>query len=107
MGVFNNPNGGTGLGRRGGTLILALLIAGFSYFKYCSSKTVNEFTGREQHVSITPEQEIAIGLNAAPEMIQQHKGLHPDQRAQDQVKKVGQRLVNNTIASKTPYQYDF
>jgi predicted Zn-dependent protease len=96
-----------GNGRTGGTIILALIIAGFSYFKYCSSKTINEYTGREQHVNITPDQEISLGLNSAPAMIQQHGGLHPDQRGQDYVKKVGQRLVNNTIAAKTPYQYDF
>lgn len=96
-----------GNGRTGGTIILALIIAAFSYFKYCSSKTINEYTGREQHVSITPDQEISLGLNSAPAMIQQHGGLHPDQRGQDYVKKVGQRLVNNTIAAKTPYQYDF
>lgn len=99
LGVNNN--------RVGGTLLLAIILAAFSYFKYCSSKTVNEYTGREQHVSISPEQEISLGLNSAPAMIQQHGGLHPDQRVQELVKKIGQRLVNNTIASKTPYQYDF
>ncbi len=96
-----------GAGRSKATLILALIIAGFSYFKYCSSKTINEFTGQEQHVSISAEQEIALGLNAAPEMMRQHGGLHPDRRAQDLLDQVGRRLVNNTIASQTPYQYEF
>jgi predicted Zn-dependent protease len=95
-------------GSRGkSSLLIALLIAGFSYYKYCSSKTINEYTGQEQHVSISPDQEIALGLNAAPAMMQQYGGLHPDQRAQNLVKTVGQKLVNNTIASKTPYKYDF
>jgi predicted Zn-dependent protease len=110
MNAYSQSEGGSlrmGGGRRIGGLVLALVIAGFSYFKYCSSKTINEYTGREQHVSISPEEEISIGLNAAPEMIQQHGGLHPDQRGQEQVNTVGQRLVNNTIASKTPYKYDF
>lgn len=93
--------------RTGGTLILALLLAGFSYFKYCSAKTFNEFTQQYQHVGISAEQEIALGLNSAPSMIQEYGGLHPDQRAQDLVKQVGRRLVDNTIASRTPYQYDF
>lgn len=119
MGLFNRqdrgqgPNsygsGGFGMNtsRLKGTLILALIIAGFSYFKYCSTKTFNEYTGKYQHVGISPEDEIALGLNSAPAMIQQHGGLHPDQRGQDIVKKVGNRLVQNTIANKTPYQYDF
>ncbi len=98
---------GMSRGRSGGTLILALLIAGFSYFKYCSSKSFNEYTQQYQHVNISPEQEIALGLHSAPAMIQQHGGMHPDQRAQELVKKVGKRLVANTVASKTPYSYDF
>lgn len=93
--------------RSGGTLILALLIAGFSYFKYCSSKSFNEYTQQYQHVGISTDQEIAIGLNSAPSMIQEYGGLHPDQRAQNIVKTVGKKLVENTIASKTPYSYDF
>ncbi len=107
----NNPSvyGRTGMmGSRGkGSLLIALIIAAFSYYKYCTAKTYNEFTGQEQHVSISPDQEIALGLNAAPAMMQQHGGLHPDQRGQNLVKQVGQRLVNNTIASRTPYKYDF
>ncbi len=96
-----------GNSRIGSTLLLALIIAGFSYFKYCSTKTYNEYTGVYQHVGISPDQEIALGLNSAPAMMQQHGGLHPDQRGQDFVKKVGQKLVQNTIARQTPYPYDF
>lgn len=118
MGLFNRPERGSNtdqkamsLGfsrtRSGGTLILALLIAGFSYFKYCSSKSFNEYTQQYQHVGISTDQEIAIGLNSAPSMIQEYGGLHPDQRAQNIVKTVGKKLVENTIASKTPYSYDF
>ena len=52
------------------------------------------------------EQEIAIGLQSAPSMAQQHGGLHPNQRSQAHVKSVGSRLVSQTIASSTPYRYD-
>lgn len=93
--------------RMGGTLILALLVAGFSYFKYCNTRSFNEYTQQYQHVGMLPEEEIALGLNSAPSMVQQYGGLHPDQRSQDLVKHVGQRLVSNTLAKKTPYQYDF
>lgn len=114
MSIFRRTNEGSpvrqmgfGNSRIGSTLLLAVIIAGFSYFKYCSTKTYNEYTGKYQHVGISPEQEIALGLNTAPAMIQQHGGLHPDQRGQDLVKSVGRKLVQSTIASKTPYQYDF
>jgi predicted Zn-dependent protease len=89
------------------TILIALALAAFSYFKYCSAKTYNEYVGKYQHVDISPEQEISLGLSSAPAMIQQHGGLHPDQRGQQIVKGVGEKLVQNTIAKSTPYPYDF
>jgi len=56
---------------------------------------------------MTTEQEIAIGLQSAPEMAQQHGGLYPDERLQAFVDAVGNKLVNNSIARETPYKYDF
>ena len=40
-------------------------------------------------------------------MIQQFGGLHPDEDAQRLVKEIGQKIVNNSVAKNTPYQYDF
>ena len=56
-------------GRRfnGGRLLIALAIAAFSIISYCSTRTVNEVTGETQYVAISEEQEIALGLQAAPE----------------------------------------
>lgn len=91
----------------GGGILLALFLAGFAICKYYSNADYNEITGVTQHVSITPEQEIALGLNSYPAMIQQYGGLHPDADAQKFVKSVGQRIVQNSDAAQTPYQYDF
>lgn len=88
-------------------LILGLCYAGFSLFKYYSHQQVNPITGETQHVSLSPEQEVAIGLQSRPQMMQQHGGLHPDQRAQAHVDAVGARLVNNSIARRSGYEYDF
>lgn len=88
-------------------LLIGAAIILFSYIKYCSRTETNEYTGKKQHISLTTEEEIAIGLHSAPEMAKQHGGLHPDQEAQDLVDKIGQKLVNNSIARETPYQYDF
>jgi predicted Zn-dependent protease len=90
-----------------GMLIVGLIIAGFTLMKYCSQTQENPITGEVQHVSISPEQEVALGLQSAPAMIQQHGGLHPDQRAQEIVKTIGERLVRNTIARRSNYEYDF
>ncbi len=97
--------------RRGGGLKLRLLIGAgiilFSLFKYWGSTETNPYTGRKQHITITPDQEIRMGLQSAPQMAQQHGGLYPDQAAQDLVDKVGRRLVANSIARKTGYRFDF
>ncbi len=96
---------------RGGSFKIRLLIGAaivlFAVFKYCSSAEVNQFTGKKQHISLTPEQEIAIGLQSAPEMAAQHGGLHPDSRYQALVDAVGNKLVSHSVARETPYKYDF
>lgn len=88
-------------------VIIGLCYAGYSLFQYYTTQQVNPITGESQHVAITPEQEVAIGLQSKPYMMQQHGGLHPDQRAQAHVDAVGARLVNNSIARRSSYQYDF
>lgn len=90
-----------------GTLIIGLLFAAFALFKYCSTADYNEVLGINQYVGINEEQEIALGLQSAPQMIQQYGGLHPDKSGQQYVKQIGQRIVAASDASKTPYQYDF
>ncbi len=88
-------------------LLIAAAIAAFSLITYFSSGSVNPVTGEKQHVSISPDQEIAMGVNAAPSMAQQYGGLHPDQEAQAFVKRVGQRIIANSSAKDSPYNYQF
>ncbi len=88
-------------------LIIAAGIILFSLIKYWSNSDTNQWTGRKQHITLEPKQEIALGLQSVPQMTQQFGGLLPDQRLQNLVDKVGERLVNSSIARETPYQYDF
>ncbi len=88
-------------------IFIGLAIVAFAFVQKCSNKEENPYTGRSQHINMTAEQEIAIGLQSAPEMAQQHGGLYPDERLQAFVDNVGNKLVNNSIARETPYQYDF
>lgn len=106
--------GGGGYPRRrvgGGSfklrLIIALVIAGMALFSYYGSRQFNPVTNEVQHVSISPEQEIALGLQAAPAMAQQHGGLSQDSQAQARVDEVGQRLVTRSMAKGAPYQFEF
>lgn len=102
--------GGTRRGRRNfgkSRLIIALVFIGFSFISYLSSKEYNPVTGEDQYISITPRQEIALGLQAAPRMIQQYGGLYPEQKYQDMVDRIGNTLVRNSKAGESVYKYDF
>jgi predicted Zn-dependent protease len=88
-------------------LLIGLAIVAFAFVKKCNQKQENPYTGRTQTISMTPEQEIAIGLQSAPQMAQQHGGLYPDQKYQALVDQVGSKLIQSSIARETPYQYEF
>ncbi len=106
--MYGRQRRGSG-GRLSGRIIIAGLVALFAVVGYFSSTRVeqNPITGEEQRVSLTPEQEIAMGLQAAPTMAQQHGGLHPNAEAQALVDRVGRRIVANSQAGRSPYQFDF
>ncbi len=87
-------------------LIIALAIGGFALLSYCSSATYNPVTGEKQYLSITPSQEIAMGLQAVNQMAAQHGGLHPDPRLQDFVDDVCWNIINNSQAQETDWQFD-
>ncbi|MDZ7613030.1 MAG: M48 family metalloprotease [Flavobacteriaceae bacterium] len=96
---------------RGGNFKIKLLIGGaiilFSFLRYCSQSETNPYTGKNQHISLSTDDEIAIGLKSAPQMAQEYGGLHPDQEAQALVDQVGNKLVNSSVARETPYHYEF
>ncbi|MDF0708140.1 M48 family metalloprotease [Flagellimonas okinawensis] len=88
-------------------ILIGLAIVAFAFIRRCSNQEENPYTGRTQNINMTTEQEIAIGLQSAPEMAQQHGGLYPDERMQALVDAVGKKLVRSSVARETPYQYDF
>ncbi|WP_142785410.1 M48 family metalloprotease [Changchengzhania lutea] len=88
-------------------LFIGLAIVAFAFVQRCNSKETNPYTGRTQVINMTSDQEIAIGLDNRDEMAQQHGGLHPNNQYQALVDNVGNKLVNNSIARETPYNYEF
>ncbi|HMS97271.1 MAG TPA: M48 family metallopeptidase [Saprospiraceae bacterium] len=104
---YSRQGRGLGTGRFKLFLIIGLAMAAFQAFKFYTSTQTNPITGEEQRVQWNTEEEIQLGLQAAPQMAQEYGGLHPDQRAQELVDRVGQKLVQSTIAAKTGYPYDF
>ncbi len=87
--------------------LIAIVIAAVSLITYFSSSEENPVTGEKQYVDITPKQEIALGLQAVPKMVQQYGGESTDQQSNALVDQVGQKIVQSTAARETPYQYDF
>jgi predicted Zn-dependent protease len=104
---YSRQGQGAGTGRFKLFLMIGLAMAGFQAFKYYTNVQINPITGESQRIQWSMEEEAQLGLQSAPQMAQQHGGLHPDQNAQAIVDRVGRRLVTNTIASKAPYKFDF
>lgn len=91
----------------GGRLIIAVVIILVTLFSYFSKTQVNPITGEKQRVSLTPEEEIQLGLRSAPQMAAEFGGLYQDRAVQDKIKAIGRKLVSTTEAAKAPYQFDF
>lgn len=94
-------------------LIIGLVMAAVAFFSYYGKSQVNPITGEKQHIDITPEQEVAMGLQSVQTMAAQYGGAYPDYEVQQQVKAVGNkfvRLVEQEARARgveQPYQFDF
>jgi predicted Zn-dependent protease len=86
---------------------MAGIIALVSLISYFGSRQDNPVTGETQYIGITVEQEIALGLQAAPQMAQEFGGLDPDQQSQAIVDQVGNQIVQSSAARDTPYEFEF
>jgi predicted Zn-dependent protease len=72
--------------------------------------TRNEFnpiTQENQRIALTVEEEIALGLQSAPQMASEFGGLDPDENLQAQIDTIGQRLVESSEAKDTEYPFEF
>jgi beta-barrel assembly-enhancing protease len=89
-------------------LIGALIIAVIGIFMYMARTEENPVTGEKQHVSISPDQEVRLGLESAPEMAREMGGEVPasDPRTIE-VKKIGQLLVDSSEAKNSPWKFQF
>lgn len=100
--MFGNNRGGAS-----SKLLIALVLAGFALGKYYCNSSYNDITGEKQHLSLSPDQEIAMGLQSAPQMIAEMGGAVEGTAYDALVDRVGQTLVQKTDASKTAYRGRF
>jgi predicted Zn-dependent protease len=95
--------GGGGGGMR---IVIALVIAGIALVGYFAKTQVNPVTGEKQRVAMNVDQEMALGLEAAPKMASEMGGALDPKSDRDaaRVADVGRRLAYDTPqASKDPY----
>lgn len=90
-----------------GRLIIAIVIALFAVFSYYSQSETNPYTGRKQSVAMTKGEEIALGLQAAPQMAAEYGGLAANAHDVSRVKRVGRRLLAGKSLAESDYRYDF
>jgi beta-barrel assembly-enhancing protease len=88
-------------------LVIAALIALSAVIGYFGKTSVNSLTGETQRVAMSPEQEVAIGVKAAPEMAAQMGGLSQNAKARALVARVGAKLAAESVAAKSPYKFSF
>jgi len=89
-------------GSRWGRILIALILAGISLVSYFGLRSYNPVTDETQHINITVDQEIALGLQAAPEMAAEYGGLSSDAQAQALVSRVGPGIISGSATKDTP-----
>ena len=89
------------------TILIGIVMAIFSIGRYYLNTDYNEVTGEQQRISLSVDEEIALGLHSVETMAAQHGGFDPSQQDQALVDKVGVELAQRSAARQTPYQYDF
>jgi predicted Zn-dependent protease len=106
MGLFDRSEGPQSSRFR--PIFIALLIALFGFFMYISQTEENPVTGVKQHVSLTPSQEIRLGIESAPAMASEMGGevSSTDPRAQ-KVQQIGQEIITRTEAHNGPWKFQF
>jgi beta-barrel assembly-enhancing protease len=88
-------------------LVVALVIAAGAAISYFGNTSKNPITGETQHVDMSVDQEIALGLQAAPEMAAEFGGEDPDPNARRLVNEVGNEIVAHSDAGRSSYRFDF
>lgn len=104
MMMRRTQGGGCGLGI--GRILIALVLVGAALFTYFGSSVYNPITDETQHINISADQEVALGLQAAPQMAQEYGGLSTDSRSAALVDQVCQRLLQSSDAGQSEYPFE-
>ncbi len=105
--MYSRRAAGGGRSSFAGRLMIAGILAVVALISYFGAQVFNPVTGETQHIDITVEQEVALGLQAAPEMEAQFGGQSDDRAGQAQVEQVGEAIIAQSGAGDSPYDYSF
>lgn len=96
-------------GSSGGRIIIALVLAVIAIAGYFfgTRQEYNPVTGENQRISLTIDEEIALGLQSAPQMAQEFGGLERNEQLQAQIDAIGQALVESSDANDNNYPFEF
>ena len=83
-----------------GRLIIGAIVGIYFLVQYLASRELDEVTGERHQFAYSVEKEIEIGQAAAPKFIRENGG-EASGRAAEMVRRLGNVVVRNTIASKS------
>ena len=86
---------------------IGLLFTIFALLNYWGNVSENPVTGEKQRIQISPRQEVVLGLQSREQIFRQYGGIYPNSVLTAYVEKVGNRLVDESSASKSPYPFKF
>lgn len=91
-----------------GRILIALAIAAIGYVMYLSKTETNPITGEKQHVSLSPNQEVMLGLQSFNQVAQEMGGTISDNDPRSQeVDRIGAILVSRLKAENIPWKFQF
>ena len=88
-------------------LAIGLLFTIFALLNYWGNVSENPVTGEKQRIQISPRQETVLGFESSEQILRQHGGLYPNSILQGYIDEVGNKLINKSSASKSPYPFKF
>ncbi|MBK6979470.1 MAG: M48 family metalloprotease [Cytophagaceae bacterium] len=94
-------------------LIIGVVMALMAMLSYYSKTQENPLTGEKQQVSLSPPEEVAMGLQTAPQMAEEYGGLYPNDEVQLQANSVGNKVLeafNKHVIENghaNPYRFNF
>ena len=88
-------------------LLFVIVISAGIFFFFSRKTQINPVTGKKQYIILKPHEEVALGIQSAPDIAVKFGGLYGNTDLQNRIKNIGRKLAAVSQVSKAPYQFDF